>query len=304
MKRKILLLILTVLLLALSVHAAETVRLDELGLTIEVPEGYYVITRNMASDDPALAVFDMDSDQVTELLEKNDVYLDLMNEDAAFEISMTMTKNQERTMNQFTEDALESMEASLAEQYESSGLTVHSVQHFTQDSTVFFSIYVSGEQNGNPLQLLRYQTVHNYQTVIMDMQYWGSSVPEKYERLAKSMIASIHFDQVDEVAATVSSDTGENSFSLIEESAAAKQESDSESSSLISQNSGTGTSAAAAAKKKRFPTVPVVLGLIFACAAAGAAAVFVRKKQKDRTQQSDAPVKSGKPAPRKPKKRS
>jgi hypothetical protein len=304
MKRKILLLILTVLLLALSVHAAETVRLDELGLTIEVPEGYYVITRNMASDDPALAVFDMDSDQVTELLEKNDVYLDLMNEDAAFEISMTMTKNQERTMNQFTEDALESMEASLAEQYESSGLTVHSVQHFTQDSTVFFSIYVSGEQNGNPLQLLRYQTVHNYQTVIMDMQYWGSSVPEKYERLARSMIASIHFDQVDEVAATVSSDTGENSFSLIEESAAAKQESDSESSSLISQNSGTGTSAAAAAKKKRFPTVPVVLGLIFACAAAGAAAVFVRKKQKDRAQQTAAPVKSGKPAPRKPKKRS
>ena len=295
MKRKLLLFILLALLLTLGVHAADTVRLEELGLTIEVPSGYYVITRNMAEDDPALSVFDMDSESVTKLLEKNDVYLDLMNEDDAFELTVSMTKNEERTMNQFTDDALDSMADTLADQFDSSGLTVHSVQHFIQDSTVFFQIFVSGEQDGDPLQLLRYYTVHNYQTVVMDLLYWGSSLPENYERLAKSMIASIRFDQVDEVEQTVSSASSEEEqFSLIEESAAAKKE-ESESSSLIASSYGSqsGAGTAAQKKKQRFPTIPVVVGLALLSAILGA---VIRRDQKKRAAQSDVPAAAGKKA--------
>jgi hypothetical protein len=292
MKRKLLLFILLTLLLTLGVHAADTVRLEELGLSIDVPSEYYVITRNMDPNDPDLGVFDMDSEQVTALLEKNDVYLDLMNEDDAFELTISMSKNEERTMNQFTDDALDSMADTLADQFDSSGLTVHSVQHFIQDSTVFFQIFVSGEQDGDPLQLLRYYTVHNYQTVVMDLLYWGSSLPENYERLAKSMIASIRFDQVDEVAQTVSSATEEEQFSLIEESAAAKKE-ESGTSSLIASSYGSqsNTGTATQKKKQRFPTIPVVLGVALVSAILG---VVIRRDQKKRAMQSDTPAAAGK----------
>ena len=276
MKRRMVLFVLIALLLALSVHAADTIRLEELGLQIDVPSEYYVITRNMAPDDPALSVFDMDSDQVTKLLESNDMYLDLLNNDDKFELTLTMAENAERTLNQFDEDTLESLEETLAEQYDSAGLTVNSIEHFTQDSTVFFQIYVSGEQDGNPLQLLRYYTVHNYQTLVMDLQYWGNAIPESYEKLAKGMVSSIRFDQVDEVAQTISSASAaekeENSFSLIEESAAANQAANSAAQS--SQN--TGTASSSTAKKKRFPTIPVVLGTAALCAVLG---VIIRKKQ-------------------------
>ena len=289
MKRKLLLFILLALLLTLSVHAAETIRLEDLGLSIDVPSDYYVITRNMDPEDPALAVFDMDADEVMQLLERNDMYLDLLNNDDNFELTISMSENQERTMNQFTDDALDSMADTLADQFDSSGLTVHSVQHFLQDRTVFFQIFVSGEQDGDPLQLLRYYTVHNYQTVVMDLLYWGSSLPESYEQLAKGMIASIRFDQVDEVEQTVSSASEEEEqFSLIEESAAAKKE-DSESSSLIASSYGSqsGTGTAAQKKKQRFPTIPVVVGLALVSAILG---VVIRRDQKKRAMQSDAPA--------------
>ena len=276
MKRRMVLFVLIALLLALSVHAADTVRLEDLGLTIDVPSEYYVITRDMAPDDPDLGVFDMDSDQVMKLLEDNDMYLDLLNDDSSFELTIAMTENAERTLNQFDEDTLEDMEEKLADQYGSAGLSVNSVEHLTQDSTVFFRISVSGEQNGNPLQLLRYYTVHNYQTIVMDMQYWGNAIPESYEKLANGMFNSIRFDQVDEVAQTISSASEEeNSFSLIEESAAAKKE-ESESSSLISSNSGSQSGSGSSAQKKRFPTIPVVLGTAALCAVLG---VIIRKKQ-------------------------
>ena len=295
MKRKLLLFILLALLLTLSVHAAETIRLEDLGLSIDVPSDYYVITRNMDPEDPALAVFDMDADEVMQLLERNDMYLDLLNNDDNFELTISMSENQERTMNQFTDDALDSMADTLADQFDSSGLTVHSVQHFLQDRTVFFQIFVSGEQDGDPLQLLRYYTVHNYQTVVMDLLYWGSSLPESYEQLAKGMIASIRFDQVDEVEQTVSSASEEEEqFSLIEESAAAKKE-DSESSSLIASSYGSqsGTGTAAQKKKQRFPTIPVVVGLALLSAILGA---VIRRDQKKRAAQSDVPAAAGKKA--------
>ena len=40
MKRRMVLFVLIALLLALSVHAADTVRLEDLGLTIDVPSEY------------------------------------------------------------------------------------------------------------------------------------------------------------------------------------------------------------------------------------------------------------------------
>ena len=295
MKRKLLLLILLSLLLTLGVRAADTVRLDDLGLTIDVPSDYYVITRNMDPDDPDLGVFDMDSDEVMKLLEDNDMYLDLLNDDSSFELTIAMTENAERTLNQFDEDTLADMEEKLADQYGSAGLAVNSVEHLTQDSTVFFRINVSGEQNGSPLQLLRYYTVHNYQTIVMDLQYWGNAIPESYEKLARGMFSSIRFDQVDEVAQTISSASEEEEqFSLIEESAAAKKE-ESESSSLIASSYGSqsGTGTAAQTKKPRFPTIPVVVGAALVSAILG---VVIRRDQKKRAMQADAAPAAGKKA--------
>lgn len=293
MKRKILLFFLLALLLTLSVHAADTVRLDDLGMSLEVPDGYTVITRNMEPDDPGLAIFDMDSEAVTKLLEDGNIYLDLMNEDADFEYSITSVPNEVKSMTRFDDDTLESMEDQLKEQYESADVTVKEVEHLFNGQAVFFRIVVSGEQNGTQVQLVRYYTVHNYNAIYFTLQYWGAEIPEKYQELSQNILYSVQFDEPDEYTSTTDSETDEEASSTsetqtssgpIEQMLAPKPSAEELSAS----------SAPAPVKKTGFPVLPVILGVI-GVAAIAAAVLFVRIKKK-RAQPADAfpPAKSKK----------
>ena len=83
MKRKTVLFILIAALLAFAVHAADTVniRLDELGMSLDVPADCSVFTRNMSPDDPALAEYGIDLEQLNQLMAERSIYLDLLSDD-------------------------------------------------------------------------------------------------------------------------------------------------------------------------------------------------------------------------------
>ena len=264
MKRRLLLLFLIALLLTLSVHAAGTVRLEELGMSVYVPEGYTVITRNMAADDPGLAIFDMDSEAVTKLLEDGNIYLDLMNEDPDFEYSITSVPNEVKSVARFDDETLESMEDQLKEQYESADVKVREVDHLFNGQAVFFKLLVSGEQNGQQVQLERYYTVQNYHAIYLTLQYWGAEIPEKYRTLSQDILYSVQFDEPDDYTAAEASETEAS-----EEAEAASGPIE----QMLAKPETTQTEAEAPApapvQKSGFPVLPVILGLAVAAAAAG-----------------------------------
>ena len=283
MKRKILLFFLLAMALTLGVHAAGTVRLDDLEMSVSIPEGYTVITRNMAPDDPGLAIFDMDGDQVTKLLEDGNIYLDLMNEDPDFEYSITSVPNEVKSVAQFDDEALESMEEQLKEQYASADITVKEVDHLFNGQAVFFKILVSGEQGDEQVQLLRYYTVQNYHAIYMTLQYWGAEIPEKYQELAQDILYSVQFDEPDVYAQPEASETDSESGDSPEQTAAGPIE------QMLAPKPAAENSvvapAAAPVKKKSFPVLPAVLGLI---AAAAAVLVFCLSKKRARQAEDSA----------------
>lgn len=266
MKRRLLLLLLIVLLLTFSVHAAGTVRLDDLGMSVYIPEGYTVITRNMAPDDPGLAIFDMDSEAVTKLLEDGNIYLDLMNEDPDFEYSITSVPNEVKSVARFDDETLESMEDQLKEQYESADVKVREVDHLFNGQAVFFKLLVSGEQNGQQVQLERYYTVQNYHAIYLTLQYWGAEIPEKYRTLSQDILYSVQFDEPDDYSAAeesgaeASDEAETQTASGPIEQMLAKPAADEESVE---------TPAPAPVQKSGFPVLPVILGLAVAAAVAG-----------------------------------
>ena len=140
MKRKTVLFILIAALLAFAVHAADTVniRLDELGMSLDVPADCSVFTRNMSPDDPALAEYGIDLEQMNQLMAERSIYLDLLSDDPAYEGLVTMVPNVVESMTLFDEDTLESLKEPLTNEYEANGMTVDSVDYFTNDQAVFF----------------------------------------------------------------------------------------------------------------------------------------------------------------------
>ncbi len=265
MKRRIILFILLALLLSVSARAAGTVRLEELGMRVDIPEGYTVVTRNMAPDDPGLAIFDMDSEAVTKLLEDGGIYLDLMNEDPDFEFSVTSVPNEVKSMARFDDETLESMEDQLREQYASADVQVKEVDHLFNGQAVFFKLLISGTQGDEQVQLLRYYTVQNYHAINLTLQYWGEEIPEKYQTLAQDILYSVQFDDPDpytpseEAEASSETDEAEAASGPIEQMLAPKSEA---ADSPVA-------AAPAPAPKKRFPVLPVVLAAIAAVAVAG-----------------------------------
>lgn len=194
MKRKLVLSFLFVLLLSVSVCAAKTVRLDDLGMSVEIPEGYTALTRNMSPADPTLELFSMDSAQITQLLEENNIYLDLLNEDPYFEFLVTMTPNEVESIDQFKGEALESVEDAMEAQYAAIGVSVEELDSYDAGDTLFFRLLGSSDLNGVETQLLQYYTVQNFQAINLTLQYAGPEIPAEYQKLAKEIVDSVSFD--------------------------------------------------------------------------------------------------------------
>lgn len=275
MMRKTLLLFLIAALLVFTVHAADTVnvRLDELGLNIDVPSNRLIYTRNMNPDDPALTEKGIDPAQLQQLLEERNIYLDLLNDDPAYEFLVTMMPNVVENMTVFDEETLESFKEPLTQEYENNGMAVSSIDYFANDQTVFFR--TEGDING--VKALIYYTICNYQAISFVQRYAGDVMPEEYKTEIQAMVDSVRFDFID-----VSS---------------AEDISEAETEDVPD----------ASAKKKGFPVLPVVLG----GAAVGAVTGFLvsrGKKKKDAAQQPAcsaqpsiygapiSPVKPGTPA--------
>jgi len=194
MKRKTVLFILIAALLAFAVHAADTVniRLDELGMSLDVPADCSVFTRNMSPDDPALAEYGIDLEQLNQLMAERSIYLDLLSDDPAYEGLVTMVPNVVENMTVFNEDVLESLKEPLTNEYEANGMTVDSVDYFTNDQAVFFR--TEGEIAG--VKALVYYTVCNHQAISMVVRYDGDVMPEEYKTQLQAMVDSVRFDNV------------------------------------------------------------------------------------------------------------
>jgi hypothetical protein len=64
--------------------------IDELGISVNIPNYLYVLSRNMAVDDPTPAVFGLDRDAVIKYFKEHDIYLNAIAAKVIYEINITM----------------------------------------------------------------------------------------------------------------------------------------------------------------------------------------------------------------------
>ncbi len=297
MKRTIGLFILAVLLLVFTVQAADTVSVsvEELGLRIDLPTDCSVFTRATQAEDPALAQYGIPIDQLKQIFEQGNIYLDALGDDPAFEFLITMTPNAVKDMSQFDEQTLESMLDLLRDQYESRGIQVTELVRYAHPQAVFFRTTGHTELSGNLTQIQQYYTVHNNQAINFTLQYQGEQIPEEHLATVQAIIDSVIFEE--EAAETPAAETEaqpEEEAPAAEEPAEEPTEDaapeadeapaeDAETPMLIAEAdedaSEDAPAAPAPAKKKGFPTLWVVLGL----AAIGAVLGAVLRGRKKRS---------------------
>ena len=115
---------------------------DEFGLELTLPEDYYVFTRDMEQDDPALAVFDITKDEVLSAMEESELYIEAYSSDLDEMIKLTVKQSEGIDYRLVPDEELEACAEEAKNEFEAAGNTVLETGIYKNSQTKFIKMKV------------------------------------------------------------------------------------------------------------------------------------------------------------------
>ncbi len=176
--------------------------LDALGISIAMPENTAVFTRDTAENDPDLAFISYTQKELLELYGEQDIYLEAIDENWEYSITVTMTGNSYVSMSVFDEGELEDAMESIRTGYAGDGARVASCEPYDSGSAVFLKIdYTYTEDNYTDF-VVEYYTIYNNMNISVTLFSFMGGVTLEQEALIKGIVDGIRYDAGDPKAET------------------------------------------------------------------------------------------------------
>ena len=170
--------------------------IPEASMQISVPSDYYVLTRDMDADDPALEALGMTSEEARSMLTEIDVYLDALSPDGQDEIVVIVKPSEYMTLESISDEELrEEVEEDTKEVLDGLGATLERFELVDHAGSKYIKVYASMPLDGVTDSLIDYLTVRNYRIIqftVHSIQRSGSA-PQPPEALAQRVLSSISF---------------------------------------------------------------------------------------------------------------
>lgn len=178
-----------------SVLAADrTYKLEELGMSIDLPDDHVVFTRDISSDDPNLSVYGLTKDSLSSLMYEENIYLNAWDESAGYEIIVAMTESSYENFNLLSDTTLNRLTSFFEEEYKREGVAFIKSEIYRNSQTKFIKLYISQPDDGETAYGLRYYTVYNGKDIIITIQSYSGEIDSRKESLLKGIVDSAHFD--------------------------------------------------------------------------------------------------------------
>ncbi len=129
----VLLAVVMVMTLAVTAFAAKRYTVDELGISLSIPDSYYVITRNSTADDPAFTELGLNYDSIMDAMISGGVYLDAVKADGEQIMLLKKAVPGFGNLSDYSVEDLEAMETDFIASYEESGSDVLDYQVYESD---------------------------------------------------------------------------------------------------------------------------------------------------------------------------
>ncbi|HHZ00779.1 MAG TPA: zinc ribbon domain-containing protein [Tissierellia bacterium] len=188
--------------MTLSAYAAGTTEytLDELGMTVSMPSGYIVFTRDINDYDPNLATYGLTKDSMSSLMNERNIYLNGWDEDINQEVIITMIDSPLIDFNLYSDTTLSTMATSFESEYESAGVTVIKSEIYQHSQAKFLKIYISQPNGDSTAYGLQYYTVYADKAINITMQSYSGQITSSEEAILKSIVDSAIFDTAPQTA--------------------------------------------------------------------------------------------------------
>lgn len=202
MKKALIALLLLASVLALSFSAlGETTSytIEEFDLTVEIPEGYCLITPDIAPDDPLLEMYGMSAEDVANMFDMMPLYMDAVKADGTGEITVTIQDTELPDYNLLDETTLKTLLDEMSAQSGEMGIDI-----IASDICEFSGIRFTRSCFESDLLMdcgVQYYTVLDGHSYSFAMHVYGDTLPEADGALMENFVRNAKFNAYDPEAA-------------------------------------------------------------------------------------------------------
>ena len=170
-----------------------TYELRDLGLSLEAPEEYITLTREIQDGDEDQAAAALSAAQIISMLEGKDQYLSLMDGDVTFEMTLTAHPEDAGDYAAMDDEALEAALDRRAREIETQGRTVASTGVLMGDQTRFLRVDSAGEGTRDRIN---FYTIYNGMEIALELRAFPAAggVSDDLSAAAAGIVGSIRFD--------------------------------------------------------------------------------------------------------------
>lgn len=180
--------------------------LDELGMTVNIPNNLYVFTRNTAQDDPKFTALNLKSEWLFGFFAAHDIYLNAV-ADGTYEIIITMTnERQDQNISDFNllsdtelktfidnSAALYQVAGALQEEGRTAHYTGSEIFSENKQAKFIKSEFTLTAKDGNETYGVQYYTIHNGKAINIIMGSYSQYVIPECKSIMNDLIRNVAF---------------------------------------------------------------------------------------------------------------
>lgn len=175
--------------------STKTYWLDDLGIAIDISSEYVVFTRDIADNDSNLSAYGLSKNELSDLMESGNIYLNAWDKDVNFEIIVTMSDSRISDFNLIGDTVLNTLASSFEDEYANSGVTVEKHEIYQHDQAKFIKIYINQPNGTDKVYGLQYYTVYDSKAINITMQSYSGKLDSDKEYILKSIVDTVHFNK-------------------------------------------------------------------------------------------------------------
>ncbi len=167
------------------------VSVPELGVDLYIPPYLSILTRDVAADNPALALLGMDQAAVKDYLTANQLYVDAFPSDVAYELTVAGEPNDVSNFRDYGSVLLDEVRKQMPEIYAGIGMTVTATDTYSNDAADYVKIYYIDDNSG--ANVVQYYTIVDHMAVNFRLFSYGGAVTPEQETIIKMVVDNAVF---------------------------------------------------------------------------------------------------------------
>ena len=184
-------------LLSTTAFAAENNKyhLDELGMSISIPDELAVFTRDTKANDPNLKLFGHTKESMLSIMESGSIYLNALDRNGEYEIVVTMAQSPFEDFSLLSDTSLTALSSTFANTYEKAGATFIDSEVYLRNGAKYLKINSSQIKNGSTIYSSHFTTAHMGKLINITVHSNSGEVKHRLNSLMLTgIVDSIVFD--------------------------------------------------------------------------------------------------------------